>query len=209
MAASRGTFELLLGCMYSGKTGRLLTEGHRHELAGRRVLYVTSAHDSGRYTDGGAEIVTHLVRGVQARVPAVAVPRGATLVSTLCTQRPDEMVLSLRDAHAGTEVVLVDECQFVDGMPEAVHVLCDELGLHVVAATLQATFAREPWPALGVLVALADHVHHLRAVCRHCGGQRPAAHSARLLASSGAAVQVGGAESYEARCRQCWTPAPE
>lgn len=205
-APARGLFELLVGPMYSSKTGMLLAEGHRHELAGRRVLYATSARDSGRYTDGGTEIVTHVAHGVQARVPAVSVPAHAALHDVLCTPGPE---YALRPEYARVEVVLVDEGQFIVDMVGSVRVLCDTLGMHVVCAMLQATFAREPWPELGALVATADRVHHLHAVCRRCRGARPAAHSTRLCAATTTGVvHVGGADVYEARCRRCWTPAP-
>ena len=78
-----------------------------------------------------------------------------------------------------------------------------DVGVRVVVAGLDQDFAREPFGPMPRLLALAEFVDKMHAVCVRCGG--PAHYSQRLSGGSDQ-VQVGDAESYEARCRRCYEP---
>jgi thymidine kinase len=105
-----------------------------------------------------------------------------------------------------TTVVAVDEAQFFDW--ELSHV-CNELaerGLRVILAGLDMDFRGEPFGPMPLLLAEAEEVTKLQAICVVCGA--PASRTQRLINSQPAAyddplILVGGSESYEARCRKC------
>ena len=104
-------------------------------------------------------------------------------------------------------MVAFDEGNFFS---ERLPSLCEELverGKRVLVAGLDLTFAGEPFGPMPTLLALADQVDKLEAVCVKCG--RPATRSQRLVdgrpaSASGPVIQVGGLGSYEARCRTCY-----
>jgi len=108
--------------------------------------------------------------------------------------------------HAGA-VVAFDEGNFFS---EKLPVLCEALvamGKRVIVAGLDLTFAAEPFSPMPTLMALADQVDKLHAVCVKCG--RNATRSQRLIDGEPAPVndpviKVGGIGSYEARCRDCY-----
>jgi len=107
---------------------------------------------------------------------------------------------------ADTEVVAIEEAQFFD---EELVRLCVELadaGKTVIVAGLDQDFRRQPFGIMPLLLAHADEVIKLRAICVQCG--RPASHTQRLVDGRPAAwdeptILIGAAEHYEARCRNC------
>ena len=100
---------------------------------------------------------------------------------------------------------------FDDGIVAALSVLVDG-GARVVAAGLAQDFRGEPFGAMPTLLCIADHVDKLSAVCHRCGGA--ATLTQRLVDGSpapfsGATVQIGALDSYEARCRACYEAGVE
>jgi len=111
------------------------------------------------------------------------------------------------DAIESATVVAFDEGNFFsDKLPG----LCEDLvarGKRVIVAGLDLTFAGEPFGPMPALMALADDVDKLHAVCVKCGGE--ATRSQRLIdgkpaPASDTVIKVGGTEFYEARCRSCY-----
>jgi thymidine kinase len=113
---------------------------------------------------------------------------------------------------AGHDVVGIDEVQFFDrSVAEAALSLCDA-GLRVVAAGLDQDFRRLPFGPIPELLAHAELVDKLQAVCHRCGG--PATTTQRLVDGrpapyGGDTIVVGAAEQYEARCRDCHEPGAD
>jgi thymidine kinase len=101
------------------------------------------------------------------------------------------------------EVVGIDETQWLDDSIIPLTMQLVLLGKRVVIAGLDMTFAGEPFGPMPALMAIADEVTKLSAVCMVCGA--PAIHSQRLGASQDLVV-VGSAGLYEARCRRCFLP---
>jgi thymidine kinase len=100
-------------------------------------------------------------------------------------------------------VVAIDEAQFFDrGIVEVVGTLADE-GRRVIVAGLDQDYLARPFPPMPDLMAIAEEVIKVSAVCTVCGGT--ASRSQRLLAE-GPTVLVGGSDKYEARCRGCHRP---
>lgn len=180
-----GSLELICGSMFSGKTEELLRRVRRAEIARRKVQIFKPAIDN-RY--GLERVASH--NGV-VREDAIVVA---------CAQEILDRV------EPGTEVVAIDEVQFFDDAVAHVADLLAGRGLRVIAAGLDQDFRGEPFGPISTLMALAEYVDKLQAICVVCGA--PASRTQRLIDGRPAryddpVILVGGSESYEARCRNC------
>src|SRR4051812_17666950 len=174
-----GCVEVICGSMFSGKTEELLRRLKRARLAKQRVLLFKPRVDD-RYD--AVKVVTH--EGVNAE--AIPVASAAELGARV-----------LGDAA----VVGVDEVQFFDGSIVDVASALADRGVRVVLAGLDQDYLARPFGPMPALMAVAEYVTKLHAVCAQCGAH--ASRSQRLVASEGQ-LFVGGAAAYEARCRRCF-----
>lgn len=180
-----GRLEVVAGPMFAGKTEELVRRVHRAQVAQRGVVVVAHALDT---RSGPGRVASH--SGLE--VPSTTVGSAAEIPARV---------------GPGTELVAVDEAQFFgDELVEVALRLADD-GLVVVVAGLSVTFDGRPFEPLPALMAVAESVTKLTAVCGVCG--RDAAYHVRLRAAGApggdaltpVAAHVGGTESYEARCR--------
>jgi len=176
-----GCVEVVCGSMFSGKTEELLRRVKRARLARQPVQLFKPRLDD-RYD--AVKVVSH--EGMNADAMPVS-DANELLARTL----------------AETAVVGIDEVQFFDpGIVKVAQALADR-GVRVIAAGLDQDYRGEPFGPLGSLLAIAEYVTKLHAVCAQCGAH--ASRSQRLVASEGQ-LFVGGAAAYEARCRACFVP---
>lgn len=192
-----GRLTVVAGPMFAGKSTELLRRVRRATLARIAVAIFKPAIDA-----RALGIRSH--DGLEAHALSVA--------------RAEAILEHLGSLPAGS-LVAIDEAQFFDpGLVAVVQELVG-LGYDVVAAGLDLDYRGEPFGPMPVLLALADEVVKLSAVCMVCG--KPATRSQRLVngqpAGLGPIVQIGSTETYEARCLDCWvsphrvaagTPAP-
>src|SRR5512144_1178828 len=175
-----GRIEVICGPMFAGKTEELLRRVRRAVIAGRRVVAIGHALDVRHGTD---RLASH-----------VGLDHPSVSASTL-----DELRRAIPD---GTEIVAIDEAQFFGpGLIELVSELADD-GLTVLVAGLDVTFDGEPFEPLPSLMALAERVDKLTAICTVCGEE--AVFHARVTGTSSeaealVAEHVGGTEAYQAR----------
>ena len=180
-----GWVEVVAGVMFSGKSEELIRRVRRALIAGRRVQLFKS-HLDDRY-GGQFRISSHDGRQIDAEPVSNAVQLAEKI-------RP------------GTQVVAIDEAQFLDdGICEVVDVLADA-GMRVIVAGTDMDFRGEPFGPMGLLLARAERIDKLNAICVVCGDQ--ATRNQRLIdgkpaPAEGPTIKVGGAETYEARCRGC------
>jgi thymidine kinase len=180
-----GSLELICGSMFSGKTEELLRRVRRAEIARKRVQVFKPQLDS-RY--GLERVASH--NGL-AREDAIVVHSA-------------EEILARVEPHAA--VVAIDEVQFFDWSIAEVCTRLADQGKRVIVAGLDQDFRGEPFGPMPLLLALAEHVDKLNAICVCCGAN--ASRTQRLIDGRPARyddpiILVGGSESYEARCRQC------
>jgi len=181
---SRGRVELICGSMFSGKTEELIRRLRRAKIARQRVQVYKPLIDT-RYHE--EQVTSHNGLGFEAK------PVGSA----------DEI---LDDLSPDTTVVAIDEVQFFD--PGVIDV-CDKLaeqGKRVICAGLDTDFRGVPFGPIPDLMARAELVDKLHAICVVCGEE--ASRTQRLIDGRPAraddpVVLVGAAEVYEARCRQC------
>src|SRR6186997_1986687 len=184
-----GWLEVICGPMFSGKSEEMIRRLRRAEIAGQRVVIFKPRIDD-RYD--ASDVVSHA--GIRMRgVPVAGV---------------GEIV----ERSSGFEVVGIDEIQFFEPEVLAAALALADTGIRVVAAGLDQDFRREPFGVMPELLAHAEFVDKLQAVCHRCGG--PATTTQRLVDGrpapySGATIVVGANEQYEARCRDCHTTGPD
>jgi thymidine kinase len=174
-----GCIEVVCGSMFSGKTEELLRRLKRAKLARQRVQLFKPKVDN-RYDE--SKVVTH--EGLAADALPVA-----GVEELLMHVAPD------------TVVVGIDEAQFFG--QEIVHA-ADALankGVRVIAAGLDQDYMGRPFGSMPALMAVAEFVTKLHAICSVCGAQ--ASRSQRIVGAQGQ-LFVGGAADYEARCRRCY-----
>jgi thymidine kinase len=176
-----GWIEVIVGPMFSGKSEELIRRLRRAEIARQRVQIFKPAIDN-RYTKNG--IVSH--SGLEIRSDLVKV--GSEILDKV---------------EPRTEVVGVDEAQFLgDSVVDACVKLAD-MGKRVIVAGLDTDFLGRPFEPMPRLLAVAEEITKLLAICVRCGN--PAVHTQRLVASEELIV-VGAGGMYEARCRRCFEP---
>ena len=183
-----GRLEVICGPMFAGKTEELLRRVRRAVIAGRHVVVIGHALDD---RHGADRLTSHA--GIDH--PSITVPTATDIE---------------RAVTADTEIVAIDEAQFFG--PELVPVV-DRLaarGLVVMVAGLDVTFDGQPFEPLPALMALAERVDKLTAICAICGEDAvfhvrvdtPTALPGDLVAD-----HIGGTDKYQARCRRHVTVA--
>ena len=183
MKHTNGSVEVVCGSMFSGKTDELIRRLRRAAIARQKVQVFKPAIDV-RYA------VEKVTSHAGTDFDAIPVGHAGDIRSRL---------------EADTTVVGVDEAQFFDA---EIIPLVDELagrGLRVIVAGLDTDFRGEPFGPVPVLMARAEKVDKLQAICMVCG--EPASRTQRLVNGKPArydepVVIVGAAEMYEARCRK-------
>jgi thymidine kinase len=178
---SLGWIEVICGPMFSGKSEELIRRLRRAEIARQRVQIFKPALDL-RYSDD------HIVSHSELRIRSMAVKDAAELESRL----------DLR-----TEVIGIDEAQFLGPAIVEVVVRLADMGKRIVIAGLDTDYLGRPFHPMPELLAVADEITKTLAICMQCGN--PAKHTQRLVASEDLIV-VGAAGMYEARCRRCFEP---
>jgi len=192
LGAQDGWVEVISGVMFSGKSEELLRRIRRAVIARKRVQVFKSRVD---YRYGGpAQLASH--------------------DGTRIAARP---IRNARDIRAlvnpETDVVGIDEAQFLDEEVVAVVQWLADRHVRVIVAGTDLDFRGDPFGSMGDLMASAEIVDKLHAICMKCGDL--ATRNQRLINGKPApaespVIHVGGAETYEARCRRCHdVPEPD
>jgi thymidine kinase len=179
-----GWIEVICGSMFSGKTEELIRRVKRAQIARQKVQVFKPRIDT-RYSTG--QVASHN-GALHTALPVEGSPDIGPLI------KPD------------TNVVAIDEAQFFD---EGVVDLCKQLarrGVRVIVAGLDTDFRGEPFGPMPLLMAEAEMVDKLQAICVVCGA--PASRTQRMIDGQPAnyndpIIMVGAKENYEARCRHC------
>ncbi len=180
-----GWIEVISGVMFAGKSEELIRRVRRAVIA-RKQVQVFKSHLDARYA-GLYSVTSH---------------DGLT-VDAAPVDSADQI---MRQVRPDTEVVAIDEAQFLDGGIVTVANALADRGVRVIVAGTDSDFRGEPFGAMPILMAAAEIVDKLQAICVVCGG--PATRNQRLVNGKPApwdspTIMVGGRESYEARCRHC------
>jgi len=173
-----GWIEVICGSMFSGKTEELIRRMRRAQFAQQELIIFKPKIDN-RYSD--EEVVTH--RG--ERIPAQMVDDAAAILKSWDKQR----------------VVGIDEVQFFDEDVVAVCVELSRRGVRVICAGLDMDFSGQPFGSVPNLLAIAEYVTKVHAICVSCGSLAQFSH--RLVGEKNQ-VLLGEKHHYEPLCRKCF-----
>jgi thymidine kinase len=176
-----GWIEVIVGPMFSGKSEELIRRLRRAEIARQRVQIFKPQIDQ-RFAANG--IVSH--SGLD--IPADNVRNAVEVMDRVA---------------ARTEVVGIDEAQFLGEELVEVCTKLADTGKRVIVAGLDTDYLGRPFEPMPRLLAVSEEITKLLAICVRCGN--PAVHTQRLVASEELIV-VGAGGMYEARCRRCFEP---
>ena len=182
-----GWIEVICGCMFAGKTEELIKRIKVLQYAKKNVVAIKPTIDN-RYSDD--MIASH----------------AGSLMKCICVDIHDLQTIANLIDDKKVDVVVIEEVQFFD---EGIVEICELLAKNkkrVIVAGLDTDFRGEPFPIMASLLAKAEFITKLSAVCMVCGA--PATKTQRLINGKPAKysdpiVLVGASECYEARCRTC------
>jgi thymidine kinase len=173
-----GSIEVVCGSMFSGKTEELIRRLNRAKIARLKVEIFSPKSDT-RYEENA--LVSHNSNSI----PSTPVENASSIL------------LLGSDVH----VIGIDEAQFFDEeLPDVCNILANK-GIRVIVAGLDMDFKGRPFGPMPAIMAMAESVTKLHAVCVRCGN--PAMYSYRLVPDE-SKVLLGEKESYEPRCRSCY-----
>ncbi len=176
-----GWIEVVCGGMFSGKTEELIRRAKRAHIAGQNVIVVKPAIDK-RYSD--TEVVSH----------------NETALPSILVDTADQIVLLTGNA----DVVCIDEAQFFDErIVEVANSLAND-GKRVIVAGLDMDFEGKPFGPMPFLLAIAEFVTKLHAVCSESGAM---ANFSQRVVENQNTVLVGEYDAYEPRARHCFRPS--
>ena len=182
-AKKAGSIEVICGSMFSGKTEELIRRLKRAQFAKQKVEIYKPCIDV-RYSE--EEVVSH---------------EGHSIMSTPIDSPASMLLLS-----SDVEVVGIDEAQFFDDtIVEVVQTLANR-GVRVIIAGLDTDFMGKPFGPMPALMAVAEDIQKVHAICVKCGS--PANHSHRLT-SNDKLVVLGEKDVYDPLCRHCYNAALE
>lgn len=183
MPSQGGWIEVIVGSMFSGKSEELMRRLRRAQIARQSVAVFKPLLDN-RYH--ATDVVSH--------------------DGTRLAARPVDTSRKILGMVSDADIVGIDEAQFFDEHVVEVAVRLADEGKRVIVAALDMDFKNEPFGPIPHMLAVAEFVDKLQAICQVCGG--PATRTQRLIAGRPAkpdepVIRVGAQESYEPRCRQC------
>jgi thymidine kinase len=174
------SLELIVGCMFSGKSTELIRRIRRFQSIGKRVCVINHAKDT--RTDD--KVQSHHGDNVKA-------------------MKMDHLLNFVNSMEDMYDVICIDEGQFFDDLYASVMYLVDVRGIPVIVAGLNADYRREPFGDMLRLIVKSDDVMFCKAYCGMCKDGTVAAFTKRL-SDSQALVDVGASDKYVAVCRKCY-----
>lgn len=173
-----GSIEVVCGSMFSGKTEELIRRLNRARIARLKVEIFSPKTDT-RFSEDA--LVSH----------------NANSIPSTPVENASSILLFSSDVH----VVGIDEAQFFDDeLPDVCNILANR-GIRVIVAGLDMDFKGRPFGPMPAIMAMAESVTKLQAVCVRCGN--PALYSYRLVPDENK-ILLGEKETYEPRCRVCY-----
>ncbi len=176
--SQKGWIEVICGSMFSGKTEELIRRLNRARIAKQKVEIFKPAIDI-RYDENN--VVSH----------------NSTVISSTPVEAASSILLYANDAT----VIGIDEAQFFDDELEHVCETLANNGVRVIVAGLDMDFKGHPFGPMPALLARAEFVTKVHAICMQCGA--PAQYSHRKVGGD-KLVMIGETESYEPLCRSCY-----
>lgn len=186
-----GTLEVIIGPMFSSKSSTLLSRLSTHAVVGQKVLYINHVKDS----RSDQNFSTH--------AECLSKKEGDYNMSFIKADFLRSIPLGEIQRYS---VIGCDEAQFFEDLVPYILTYVESLGKTVIVAGLDGDVERQPLGGVLNLIRYCDKVTKLTALCKQCAGEsqvRPALFNYRFTAETGSVV-IGGADKYEALCRECY-----
>lgn len=177
----KGSIEVITGSMFSGKTEELIRRLRRAQFAGLKVEIFKPSIDK-RYSE--TRVVSHDEKSISST--------------------PVENASSILLLSAGCDVIGIDEAQFFDASIVDVCTAIADSGTRIVVAGLDMDFMGRPFGPMPALLAIAEYVTKVHAICTRCGNL---AHISYRKSSEEKQVLLGEKDIYEPLCRRCFNIA--
>lgn len=180
-----GWIEVICGCMFAGKTEELIRRINRITYAKKSIVVFKPKIDN-RYDEGS--VVSHS----QKKIKSIAITNANEILDHLPEKLP--------------YAIAIDEVQFFgEDLIPVIESLANS-GVRIICAGLDQNFRGEPFGIIPMILARAEYVTKLQAICQVCG--QPATRTQRIINGEPAnyddpIILVSAAEKYEARCRHC------
>ncbi len=181
LEGKRGSIELITGSMFSGKTEELIRRLRRAQFAGLKVEIFKPSLDK-RYSE--TRVVSHDEKSISST--------------------PVDNASSILLLAGDVDVVGIDEAQFFD---ESIVDVCNNLadnGIRIVVAGLDMDFMGKPFGPMPALLAIAEYITKVHAICMHCGNLAQYSHR---KSDEAQVVLLGEKDIYEPLCRGCYNKA--
>ena len=174
----KGSIEIICGSMFSGKTEELLRRLKRAEFAKQKVAVFKPLIDT-RYD--ARKIVSHDSNAIKSK--------------------PVKLAIEILDQIDNAEVIAIDEAQFFDKELIRISNLLANQGKRVIIAGLDMDFKGKPFGIMPDLLAIAEHITKVHAICIECG---TAANPSYRLTKNQQLIELGDKLEYKALCRNCF-----
>lgn len=171
--------EIIFGCMYSGKTSKLIREWEKRTSIGIKVLVINYIKDT-RYGNDD-----YLYSHSNNKIPCVRIEK-------LCDVEIDRL--------ENVDTILINEGQFFDDLESSVRLWLEKYNKEIIVSGLDGDFKRKKFGQLLDIVPLADDVHKVKALCSICKDGTPALFTKRLSIEEEQLV-IGGDDKYIPVCR--------
>lgn len=179
------SLDIIIGPMFSGKSSRILDIASRYAAIGTKVLIIKHASDR-RYEYSENNVVTHD-------------GRKTTCVEALDIHHP-KLMSRVKDHN----VIIVEEAQFFTHLVPFVEYVVDTLEKRLYFVGLDGDSNRRPFGEILQCIPLADRVEKIAAFCRRCANGTPGIFTTRTSGPQDQQVIVGGNDTYETHCRECY-----
>lgn len=178
----KGRIEIIIGCMFSGKSSELIKIMKRYKILKKNILAISHSIDN-RYNDSKPKIVTH------------------DKVSYDCLQLNELNIVKDNDNYTNADLIIIEEAQFFSDLFEFVINAADNDNKTVIVAGLDGDYKKEPFGDILRLIPHSEKVTKLEALCLMCGDGTPAHFTKRIIDNDNQTL-VGSTESYIAVCRK-------
>ena len=179
-----GRIELIIGCMFSGKSSELIRRVRRYESISTNVLSINNDEDT-RYEDNLNNIVTH----DQVKQNAISVNK---LLPLMLTQQ-----------YKDASIIAINEGQFFSDLADFCITSADYHNKTIIIAGLNGDYKREPFEEISRLMPHADEILKLSAMCKSCNNGTLASFTKKTIEST-KLIEIGGDDMYEPVCRNCY-----
>lgn len=180
--ADEGYLEIILGCMFSGKTTQIINLANKFKSINKKVLYINYLLDT-RY--GQDQIISH----DQQKLLSINLDKLSSLKETYIEQ------------YNSSEIICIDEAQFFPDLKKKIIEFCTIDKKHVIISGLNGDYKQEPFGQILDLIPHAEKVTKLNAFCKMCNNGK-LAHFTKRIVKDNNTILIGGEESYLPVCRK-------